>query len=152
MRFSSALSLVAAAGFVAASPLDALAAPRVNAASVQAAGGFKDMVLTEIHTNTLETTNVTADNRQISFHISDPNFNTSTTCATTWNEAPAYSRNTTLPTTYIPCTPNAGVKEAYRWYFDSYTALGEFSLQLAHSFSDPANYPPPWDVVGLFAT
>ncbi|KFZ10313.1 hypothetical protein V502_08206 [Pseudogymnoascus sp. VKM F-4520 (FW-2644)] len=150
MHFPTALSLVVtAAGFAAATPLEGLAAPRVNAATVQQSGGFKDMILTEIHTKTLAAANATADNRQISFHLSDPNFNTSTTCATTWLDSP---NATTLPSSYIPCAANPGVKESYRWFFDSYTGLGEFGLQLAHAYSDPDNYPAPWDVVGLFAT
>ncbi|KAL5354589.1 hypothetical protein ACLOAV_000678 [Pseudogymnoascus australis] len=151
MRFSTFSVVTAAAGFAAAFSPEGVAAPRVNAAVVAAAGGFKDMVLKDIHTTTLATSSITADNRQISFHITDPNFSTSTTCSTTWYEAPAYSSNTTRPGSYIPCKANIGVKESYQWFFDSYTELGDFTLELAHSFSDPANYPPPWDVVGLFA-
>ncbi|KFX89628.1 hypothetical protein O988_08564 [Pseudogymnoascus sp. VKM F-3808] len=158
MHFPTALSslLVAAAGLTAASPVEpfeAFTAPRVSAATVQKAGGFKDMILSEIQTNTLgASANATAPNRQISFRLADANFNTSTTCTTTWLDSSPHSNSTTRPTSYIPCTANAGVKESYRWYFAGYTALGDFSLQLAHSFSDPANYPPPYDVVGLFAT
>lgn len=43
----------------------------------------------------------------------------------------------TRPGSYIPCTANPGVKESYRWFFAGYNSLGDFSLQLAHSFSDP---------------
>lgn len=72
MHFPTALSslLVAAAGLTAASPvepLEAFTAPRVSAATVQKAGGFKDMILSEIRTNTLgASANATAPNRQIS--------------------------------------------------------------------------------------
>ncbi|OBT41265.1 hypothetical protein VE00_08953 [Pseudogymnoascus sp. WSF 3629] len=145
------LAAAALAPFAAAVPaVPAAWAPRVNAVAVQKSGGFKDMILTEIRTNTLATSNATDDNRQISFHLADANFNTSTTCTKTWHETS--NTSTTRPGTYIPCAANRGVKESYRWFFDSYTSLGEFSLQLAHAYSDPVNYPPPWDVVGLFAT
>ncbi|OBT51105.1 hypothetical protein VE04_09202, partial [Pseudogymnoascus sp. 24MN13] len=119
-------------------------APRLNAVAVHKSGGFKDMILTEIRTNTLRTSNGTDDNRQISFHLADANFNTTTTCTKTWFESS--NTSTTRPGSYMACKANAGVKESYRWFFDSYTSLGEFSLQLAHAYSDPANYPLPWDV------
>lgn len=66
MRFSALSVVAAAAGFAAASPLEGAPPTRINAAAVAAAGGFKAMVLSEIHTTTLETSNLTADNRQIS--------------------------------------------------------------------------------------
>ncbi|OBT77922.1 hypothetical protein VF21_04319 [Pseudogymnoascus sp. 05NY08] len=152
MHFPTTLAVAAAALAPLAAAVPAVPptwAPRVNAVAVQQSGGFKDMILTEIRANTLATSNGTDDNRQLSFHVADGNFNTTTTCSTTWHET---SNTTTLPSSYIPCKANPGVKESYRWFVDSYTSLGEFSLQLAHAYSDPVNYPPPWDVVGLFAT
>lgn len=69
MHFSTTLLAAAAAlaPFAAAVPaVPAAWAPRVNAVAVQKSGGFKDLILTEIRTNTLANSNGTDDNRQIS--------------------------------------------------------------------------------------
>ena len=72
MQFPTLLLSAATAAltpFATAAPpsaFDGMTAPRINAAAVQQAGGFKDMILTEIQTITLATTNATADNKQIS--------------------------------------------------------------------------------------
>lgn len=69
MHFPTATLLAAAAlgPLAAAVPAVPTAwAPRVNAVAVQKSGGFKDMILTEIRTNTLANSNGTDDNRRIS--------------------------------------------------------------------------------------
>lgn len=73
--------------------------------------------------------------------FSDPNSNTSTVCASKWTDG-ADSNSTTahLGPSYLVCdTTNGTAKpEAFDWYFASYIDYSHFSLELAHSFSDPA--------------
>ncbi|KFY16156.1 hypothetical protein V491_05423, partial [Pseudogymnoascus sp. VKM F-3775] len=67
MHFPTALLAAATAlAPLAAAAVPTAWTPRLNAIAVQKSGGFQDMVLTEINTNTLAAANATADNRQIS--------------------------------------------------------------------------------------
>jgi hypothetical protein len=51
----------------------------------------------------------------------------------------------------VNCDFTGDITEIYHWHFKTYTNIKEFSIQFAHIFSDPTNYPPPYDVVQYFA-
>jgi len=108
----------------------------------------KDMLLMNVYTNSFVGVAGTTQNRKINFHWKDPNSNSTTCCTASWTE-----NNTTsdYPTSYTACDAT-GNQEDYLWYFASYSSLGNFTLQLAHSFLDPVDFPPPWDEPELFST
>ncbi|RQM08150.1 hypothetical protein DH86_00000587, partial [Scytalidium sp. 3C] len=56
------------------------------------------------------------------------------------------------PTTgeYTPCFPS-GSPDAFAFAFSSFDNLSSFQLNLVHWWDDPADFPPPFSAVGMFA-
>ncbi|PBP22726.1 hypothetical protein BUE80_DR006397 [Diplocarpon rosae] len=90
---------------------------------------IRDIISTEVIDHTSNTVN-----RTLSFTFSDPNANTTTRCADGWKKDSA-----------------APVIDFSIWKFKNFTSPGEFGLSIAHSFSDPIHFPPPYNYVEYFA-
>lgn len=123
-----------------------LAESRVWRGLSKRAPKIKNFQITELYSNDFSSTD-TVWNRSAHFVVTDFNSNTSTICSQSWTQS-----NTTnnFPVDYILCDFTAN-DEFFIWKFTSYTSLGNFTLQLAHEFSDPVNYPPPYNVVEYFS-
>ncbi|MCJ1476186.1 hypothetical protein MMC13_004851 [Lambiella insularis] len=60
--------------------------------------------------------------------------NTSTLCTTSFADPTANSTN--YPTSPLPCA-----KPEFAWYFASFSGLGNFSINIVHTYVDPAVGP-----------
>ncbi|PMD20261.1 hypothetical protein NA56DRAFT_749722 [Hyaloscypha hepaticicola] len=86
----------------------------------------------------------------LSFNFTDPNSNgTNTICNASWITAP--NGTNTAPMSYVPCKPTNITTELFLWQFSSITGLTSFALRLAHQFSDPVHYPPPYSEIEYFS-
>ncbi|KUJ21107.1 uncharacterized protein LY89DRAFT_729907 [Mollisia scopiformis] len=114
---------------------------------------LQDFLISSISANSTALATQGSFNRSVSFVFNDPNSNTSTTCSTNWTDTATSSTGPMGPS-YLVCTePTAPGKEQwFDWYFGSYTDHCHFSFELAHEWSDPAVYPPPYDYVEYFAS
>ncbi|KAE8451948.1 hypothetical protein EG329_002112 [Mollisiaceae sp. DMI_Dod_QoI] len=94
----------------------------------------------------------TSWNRSLSFVFADPNSNTSTICSQNWTDT-ANSTTAPMGPGYVVCdATNSTQQEFFDWHFSTYTDLSDFSIEFAHEFSDPNDYPPPYNYVEYFAT
>ncbi|PBP28729.1 hypothetical protein BUE80_DR000254 [Diplocarpon rosae] len=112
---------------------------------------IRDVIFTEVKDETSNTLNCTLScllalicEGRITF--SDPNANTTTRCADGWYKNSTADRT---PYSYVYCA--APVTDFSIWKFKNFTSPGEFELSLAHSFSDPIHFPPPYNYVEYFA-
>jgi len=88
-------------------------------------------------------------NHTLSFVFTDPNSNgTSTNCSSSW--ITQNNGTNTAPLSYVVCEPN-GNDEFFQWQFNTYTNLTSFNLRFTHEFSDPVDYPPPYNFVQYFS-
>jgi len=108
---------------------------------------YKDMLLRNIYTHSSWDSYGTLK-RAATFSWSDPNSNTSTCCTASWMDS---TNSTNYPTSYIFCDTTSS-SETWQWYFSSYISGSNFTLQLAHQFKDPAQFPPPYDKPTFFST
>ncbi|RDW60041.1 hypothetical protein BP5796_11647 [Coleophoma crateriformis] len=119
----------------------------IRRATLAAQAHVKNFAVSDIYTTDFFSSQ-TAWNRTITFLFADNNSNTSTICTKSWTQS-----NTTnnYPTSYVLCDFTADNSDVFYFKFDTMTSLGNFTLELAHEFSDPVNYPPPYDVVEYFS-
>ncbi|KAL3419355.1 hypothetical protein PVAG01_09577 [Phlyctema vagabunda] len=108
---------------------------------------IRDFHVSDISTNDFPTE--TAWNRSISFYFTDLNSNASTICMASWEQTSSTNK---VPMDYVLCNFTTKPKEFFNFKFDSYTSLGVFSLTMTHRYSDPVNFPPPWDIVQYFSS
>ncbi|OWO92949.1 hypothetical protein B2J93_3113 [Marssonina coronariae] len=120
---------------------------------------IQDFLISEVISTEVEDRTLKTWNRTLSFIFSDPNANTATKCASGWYKDSTADR---APYSYVYCaflslglassTNSAAPANGFSiWKFKTYTSPGEFELSVAHSFSDPVHYPPPYNYVEYFA-
>ncbi|KAI9048962.1 hypothetical protein LZ554_006811 [Drepanopeziza brunnea f. sp. 'monogermtubi'] len=102
---------------------------------------ISDVVYTEVNNRRRQTSNHT-----LSFHFTDPNANSSISCSDSWLKD---ANGNHFPSNYVYCA--APTTSFSIWKLTQFTTGGNFSLALAHFFSDPSHYPPPYDYVEYFA-
>ncbi|MCJ1410974.1 hypothetical protein MMC19_005062 [Ptychographa xylographoides] len=83
-------------------------------------------------------------NATVSFTLIDVSDNkTTTTCITSFYDPTANSTNYPTGGSPIACT-----NDAFGWYFSTFTGLGDFSINIIHSYIDPVVGPYPETVFG----
>ncbi|RFU35119.1 hypothetical protein B7463_g1177, partial [Scytalidium lignicola] len=125
---------------------------------------IQDFLLTDFYVASFNDPHISFD-RTINFVFTDPNSNTSTICSSFWtqsNTTTATGNSTTNSTTnstspaipiggYVNCYGSSS-PETFEFKFNTFNNLASFQLGLIHFWSDPVDFPPPFDVVGYFAT
>ncbi|CZR66150.1 uncharacterized protein PAC_16051 [Phialocephala subalpina] len=113
----------------------------------------KDFLISDFYASSTPDSTYTSFNHTLSFTFVDPNSGTETVCARTWMST-ANTTGAPFGPSYQVCDPTAGAngkQEFFDWHLKTWTDMCHFSLELAHEFSDPVNYKPPYDYVEYFA-
>ncbi|KAN0114815.1 hypothetical protein V8E51_004359 [Hyaloscypha variabilis] len=121
--------------------------PTVHVAESTNRANITDFLISGMNLTTLPGNLVS--HHTLEFEFIDPNANgNSTICNASWITAP--NGTNTAPMSYVLCEATAA-EGFFQWQFSAITSLTSFALRFAHGFSDPVDYPPPYNMVEYFS-